>query len=76
MPNGRPGDHDLTDILVHGFEIYGTEADDLIRKIAEHCNSNELHDWWLREIADETDRKVVLQKARKRFEELSSKRSA
>jgi hypothetical protein len=23
MPNGKPGDHPLTDILAHGAEVYG-----------------------------------------------------
>jgi hypothetical protein len=32
MPNGKPGDHPLTDILVHKLKVYGREADDLIRK--------------------------------------------
>jgi hypothetical protein len=35
MPNEKPGDHPLTDILVHKLNVYGPEADDLIRKIAE-----------------------------------------
>lgn len=35
MPNGKPDDHPLTDILVHKLNVYGPEADDLIRKIAE-----------------------------------------
>lgn len=33
--NGKPGDHPLTDIFVHKFEVYGAETDDFIRKIAE-----------------------------------------
>jgi hypothetical protein len=31
--NGRPGDHPLTDILVHKLQVYGPEADNLIRQL-------------------------------------------
>lgn len=34
MPNGKPGDHPLTDILVHDRKIYSAVARDLIREIA------------------------------------------
>lgn len=34
MPNGRPGDHPITDIVVHGRTIYGPEIDDRIRRLA------------------------------------------
>jgi hypothetical protein len=33
MPNGKPGDHPLTDIVVHGMEVFGTPCDELIREI-------------------------------------------
>jgi len=42
MPNGRPGDHPLTDILVHGFTVFGPELDDLIREIDELGGSPDL----------------------------------
>jgi hypothetical protein len=35
MPNGRPGDHPLTDVVLHQAEIYGRDIDDLIREVAE-----------------------------------------
>ena len=37
MPNGRPGDHPLTDILNHGYDLYGEGLDNEIRAlIARH----------------------------------------
>ncbi|GIF63291.1 hypothetical protein Ais01nite_13260 [Asanoa ishikariensis] len=46
MPNGRPGDHLLTDITVHELEVFGTPCDDLIREISRrgalHAISNRL----------------------------------
>jgi hypothetical protein len=35
MPNGRRGDNPISDITIHGEEIYGPEIDDLIREIRE-----------------------------------------
>jgi hypothetical protein len=31
MPNGKPGDHPLTDIVVHGMTVFGDPVDGLIR---------------------------------------------
>ena len=33
MPNGKPGDHPLTDILQHKLEVYSAHADRLVREI-------------------------------------------
>jgi hypothetical protein len=42
VPNGKPHDHPLTDILVHNIPAYGEEADNLIRKIADLCSHREM----------------------------------
>jgi hypothetical protein len=34
MPNGKPGDHPYTDIVIHGRDVYSPRADNLIREIA------------------------------------------
>ena len=34
MPNGKPGDHPITDILVHHRRVYSETADALVREIA------------------------------------------
>jgi hypothetical protein len=70
MASEKPGDHPLTDILVHGREVYGLEADDLIRGISEFSSRYELYEWWNREINWSTDRGEVQRKAQARFEEL------
>ena len=70
MPNGKPGDHPLTDLLLHRLEVYGPETDDLIRKIARLCSRRELNDWWQSHIAWSEDRTLVHAKARARYEEL------
>jgi hypothetical protein len=50
MPNGKPGDHPLSDIFLHKIEVYGPEADELMRKIGALCSHRELEEWWEREI--------------------------
>jgi|HubBroStandDraft_4_1064222.scaffolds.fasta_scaffold85384_2 hypothetical protein len=68
MPN--VGDHPITDILFHEVEVYGGEADDLIRKISRLCSRRELYEWWDREIAWSKDPALVLSKAKSRLTEL------
>lgn len=34
MPNGRPADHPVTDILMYGFDTFSPRVNDLIREIA------------------------------------------
>jgi hypothetical protein len=74
--NGKPGDHPLTDILVHKIEVYGPETDDLIRGINDFSSRHELHEWWTQEIQGCTDREVVHRKAKERFHELFQRSSS
>ena len=75
MPNGRPGDHPLTDLLKHGQSVYGARADQCIREIASLSTGHELDDWWLVEIAKEEDRAEILRKAEARLAQLRAKQS-
>ena len=36
MPNGKPGDHPLTDITLHRLTVFGPEIDELVRDIHRH----------------------------------------
>jgi hypothetical protein len=73
MPNGKPGDHPLTDILVHGREVYGAEADRLIEGIARLCSRRELDGWWLARIGWDASPELVLREARRRHAELAAR---
>lgn len=33
MPNGKPGDHPYTDIVVHGLDVFGEEIDSTVRRL-------------------------------------------
>jgi hypothetical protein len=35
MPNGKPGDHPFTDMMLHGKRVYSAKADELIRGVAK-----------------------------------------
>jgi hypothetical protein len=43
MPNGKPGDHPLTDIVMHRLTMFGGEIDEKVRKV-DAVASNELRD--------------------------------
>ena len=43
MPNGKPGDHPITDILTHRIEVYGAEVDGCIRSLARLMPLSDLH---------------------------------
>jgi hypothetical protein len=44
MPNGKPGDHPITDILVHHRRVYSERADALVREIAALGGEREIAD--------------------------------
>ena len=44
MPNGKPGDHPITDILVHHSRVYSATADALVREIAALGGEAEIAD--------------------------------
>lgn len=69
MPDGEPSVPPLRAILLLKHEVYGREADDLIRSISQLCSHRELQEWWEREIwSQHSD--LVLIKARARLAEL------
>jgi hypothetical protein len=35
VPNGRPGDHPLSDVLIHHHRVFGDEIDGLTHEIAQ-----------------------------------------
>lgn len=52
MPNGKPGDHPYTDIVVHKRDVYSKRAADMVREIAsltDEKGKNELSDLLWRE---------------------------
>jgi hypothetical protein len=70
MANGKPGDHPLTNIVLHNLDVYGGGADELIRRIAELCSRRELDEWWNREVGSSPDTNLIIAKARSRLDEL------
>jgi len=73
MPNGKRGDHPLTDILLHGMQVYGEEADEAIRKIAALSSTRELDAWWESTIGWKPDKNTVLPAAQKYLKELEQR---
>lgn len=52
MPNGKIGDHPLTDIIIHGRRVYSERADLLVRQIVELGGREEIADLLLLEYND------------------------
>lgn len=52
MANGRPGDHPVTDILIHGRRVYSPTADALVREIVQLGGREEISDMLLFEYND------------------------
>ena len=49
MPNGKPGDHPVNDILDHGLSVFSPEVDDLVRRVARFVPRYrlfEMFDWF------------------------------
>jgi hypothetical protein len=44
MPNGKPGDHTITDIVVHKFRVHSETADTLVREIVALGGEDEIAD--------------------------------
>lgn len=41
MPNGKPGDHPFTDIVIHGLDVYSSQVAKLVREIAKLASDQE-----------------------------------
>ena len=44
MPNGKPGDHPITDIIIHKKSVYSKKIDKLIRDIVEFGGRSEIEE--------------------------------
>jgi hypothetical protein len=55
MPNGKVGDHPLTDILIHGRRVYSERADDLVRTIVELGGKDRIADLLFRDFNEFSD---------------------
>jgi hypothetical protein len=73
VPNGKPGDHPLTDVLHYKLAVYGSEADAVTRRDAEPSSRRELGSWWETAIGWSPDMTAVLPAARKRLQELEQR---
>ena len=60
----------MSDILIHRVRVYGEEADELIRRIAELCSRRELDEWWEREIGWSPERESLVHKAETQLDAL------
>jgi hypothetical protein len=81
MPNGKIGDHPLTDILIHERRVYSERADNLVREIAKLGAKEEIADMLIGEFNDFDKPDVpklerVLTQIRNRFRQQARDRGA
>jgi hypothetical protein len=46
MPNGRPGDHPITDVMIHRIARLGEPLDTQLRQLGEIMSYQRLCDWY------------------------------
>ena len=44
--NGKPGDHPITDIMVHQIAVFGEPVDSQLRQLGELMSYQRLCDWF------------------------------
>jgi hypothetical protein len=49
MPNGKPGDHPITDLMIHHLSVYGEPLDTELRQLGELMSYHRLCDWFEQE---------------------------
>ena len=57
-----------SDVLHYGLEVYGPDADALLKKLAPFMSRRELWDWWRKEIGWDCKAKGALVKIRLQLE--------
>jgi len=46
MPNGKPGDHPITDLMIHHISVYGEPLDSQLRQRGDLMSYHRLCDWF------------------------------
>ena len=46
MPNGKPGDHPITDLMIHHLSVYGEPLDIKPRQLGDLLSYHRLCDWF------------------------------
>lgn len=71
MPNGKPGDHPLTDLFTHNLEVFGTEIDDQLREIRNlSASPAEFNAWFTEQIGWTNDLELIRERTQARLDEL------
>jgi hypothetical protein len=60
MANGKPGDHPITDVMVHNSVVFGDPWDSEFRGILELLGFERAHDWFNTECWSKEDHAIRL----------------
>lgn len=69
---GRPGDHPLSDLCIHGRPLFGDDIDALICRVYDLAGWRQLDLWWEADVGWAADRATVRAKALKKVAELEA----
>jgi len=71
MPNGKPGDHPLTDLFTHNLEVFGHDIDDALREVRSLSASEaDFNTWFTQQIGWNSDLDVIRERVQTRLDEL------
>jgi hypothetical protein len=64
--NGKPGDHPLTNVLIHTLVVFGDPWDDELREIVQLLGTERAHDWFNAECWSKPDNQIRFAISKKR----------
>jgi hypothetical protein len=64
--NDKPGDHPLTDVLIHNLVVFGHPWDDELREIVHLLGTERAHDWFNAECWSKPDNQIRFAISKKR----------
>ncbi len=64
--NGKPGDHPLTDVLIHNLVVFGDPWDDELREIVHLMGTERTNDWFNSECSSRPDNQIRFAISKKR----------
>ena len=65
MPNGKPGDHPITDVMIHNSVVFSEPWDSELRKIVDLLGYEGTHEWFNAHCWSKPEREVRLAISRK-----------
>jgi hypothetical protein len=79
MPNGKPGDHPYTDIVIHKWKVFGDEIDNLVRELHNKAGFSQFREEVAQLLADHEpawNKDADIELVKKRLKEIKAQLNA